>query len=61
MLKGPRLWDLSTRKSPPETRRSNGPPRKLEGSNQRSTIEIPQSRWRVLTSVRDICASGRIA
>jgi len=41
-LKDPRSQDLSTRKLLPETRRVNGPPRRLKGNNQRSTTEAPQ-------------------
>ena len=37
------------------------PPRRLEGSNQGSTMGVPQSRWRVLTPTRGVCALGRIA
>ena len=48
------MQDLSIRKLPLETRRGNGPPKRLKGGNKRSTIRVLQSRWRVLTTVRDI-------
>ena len=41
-VKDPRLWGPSTRRSPLEMRRGNGPPRSLEESNRRSTMGIPQ-------------------
>jgi len=56
-LKDPRLQSPSKKRSPPEMRRGNGPPRRLG----RSTTEVPQSRWGVLTSVKGVCALGRIA
>ena len=48
----PRLWNPNTRRLLLETRRSNSPPRRLE----KSTAEVLQSRWGVLTSVRGVCA-----
>ena len=50
--KDPRLWNPNTRRLLLETRRSNSPPRRLE----KSTAEVLQSRWGVLTSVRGVCA-----
>ncbi len=47
-MKNLRLQDPNARRSPPETRRNNGPPRKLE----KSTTEIPQLKWEVLTPAR---------
>ena len=38
-------------------RRSNGPPRRLEGS----TTEVLQLRWGVLTPAKGVCALGRTA
>ena len=37
-LKDSRSWDPNVRSSPLETRRNNGPPRRLKGSNKRSTM-----------------------
>jgi len=39
-LKDPRLQDPNARRLLLETKRNNGPPRRLEGS----TTEVPQSR-----------------
>jgi len=41
-LRNLRSQDLSIRKLLLEIRRGNGPLRRLEGSNQRSTAEVPQ-------------------
>jgi len=54
ILKGPRLWDLSTKRSPPEMRRDNGSLRKLKKSNQKSIAGVLQLRWGILTSVRGV-------
>jgi len=43
-LKNPRSQDLSAKKLPPEIRSGNGSPRRLEESNQRNTMEMPQLR-----------------
>ena len=40
-LKNPRLWGPSTKTLLPETRRGNSPLRRLKGSNQGSTTEVP--------------------
>ena len=40
-LKDPRLWGPNARRSPPEIRRDNGPPRRLGGSNWGNTMEVP--------------------
>jgi len=41
-MRDSRSQDLSARKLPPEIRRGNGPPRRLKGNNQKSTMEVPQ-------------------
>ena len=56
-LKDPKLQGPSARRSLLEMRKGNSPSRRLE----ESTAEVPQSRWRVLTPVRGVCAPGRIA
>ena len=53
-LRNLRLWDLSTKKLSPETRRGNSPPRKLERSNQESTVGVLQLRWGMLTHIRGV-------
>jgi len=57
LLEDPRLWSPNARRSPLEMRRGNGPPRRLGGG----TVEVPQSRWGVLTLARGVCVPGRIA
>ena len=41
-LKDPRSWGLSKKRLLLETRRGNSPPRRLGGSNQGNTMEVPQ-------------------
>ena len=41
-LKDSRSQDPSARKLLPEMRRGNSPPKRLEGSNQKSTAEVLQ-------------------
>ena len=36
-------------------------PRRLEGSNRGSTVEVLQSRWGVLTPVRGVCAPLKVS
>ena len=50
------MQGLNVRRSPPEMRRGNGPPRRLGGS----ITEIPQSRWGVLTPARGVCITNKI-
>ena len=54
---GSQVVGPSVRRSLLETRRGNGPLRRLGGS----TAEVLQSRWGALTPVRSVCALGRIA
>ena len=60
-LKDLRSWGPSARRLLLKMRRGNSPPRRLGGSNQRSTVEVPQQGWGVLTPARGVCALGRIA
>jgi len=59
MLRDPRLWDPSVRRSSQKIIGTAGLPRKLKKNSQQDTAGTLGSRWGVLTPVRGVCVQGR--